>query len=355
MTDATRTVFQPDELKGVLARYDLGAVQRVRALERGSGRTPKALVESDRGSFILKRRDERADPFVVAFSQQIQLELRRRGVATPAIIGTVGDNNTMVQVGRATYELFEHVPGSVYGGTSGEAESAGAGLSAFHRAMVSFEPSFAPPAGPARRRTEPEALTDRIDPAALGAVRSDWSSLLAASREARAALDRLGVDQWRPLLIHGDFHPGNAIFGDGQLAAILDFDAARRAAPVIDLAPAALHFALVRRGADPAGWPDAPVASLLESFWYGAAASVRAHAGSAEAAPHLMREALAEEAALMFARGSASSDEAVRGEAVVRLAYAAGLVRWLGEHAGGVQALLAAALPPESASPAGSV
>jgi len=44
--------------------------------------------------------------------------------------------------------------------------------------------------------------------------------------------------------VHGDFHPGNVLYRDGQVAAVLDFDSARSAPVVVDLASAALHFAL---------------------------------------------------------------------------------------------------------------
>ena len=48
--------FSSNEAAEILSRYDIGTISSVRAYQRGSSRAPKALVESERGEFLLKRR-----------------------------------------------------------------------------------------------------------------------------------------------------------------------------------------------------------------------------------------------------------------------------------------------------------
>ena len=47
----SRAEFEPDELAAVLARYDLGAIQRIEPHLKGSRRSPKVLIAADRGRF----------------------------------------------------------------------------------------------------------------------------------------------------------------------------------------------------------------------------------------------------------------------------------------------------------------
>ena len=51
-----RAELTPEEIEAVLARYDLGTVTNIEKHTRGSRRSPKVILTTDRGRFLLKRR-----------------------------------------------------------------------------------------------------------------------------------------------------------------------------------------------------------------------------------------------------------------------------------------------------------
>ena len=56
-----RSRFESDEVRDVLDQYPLTNIQTIREFERGSRRSPKLIIHSEEGYFLLKRRAERAD------------------------------------------------------------------------------------------------------------------------------------------------------------------------------------------------------------------------------------------------------------------------------------------------------
>ncbi|MDP6700652.1 MAG: phosphotransferase [Candidatus Latescibacteria bacterium] len=69
--------------------------------------------------------------------------------------------------------------------------------------------------------------------------RGDWPAdeQLGEGR-IRAAMEKHGPPQTRnaPALLHGDFWPGNALWREGELVAMVDWEDAMRGDPLIDLA-----------------------------------------------------------------------------------------------------------------------
>ena len=77
----------------------------------------------------------------------------------------------------------------------------------------------------------------------LGALRDQYK---AAARQ----VDELGLPQWKPQIVHSDWHPGNMLFDRGHVVAVIDFDAARIQPRVVDIANGTLQFSLVTGGRD---------------------------------------------------------------------------------------------------------
>ena len=78
--------FDLAEVAIVLSHYDLGVVQAVREFRRGSRHSPKLLIKSDKGAFILKRRAHgRDDPIKVAFCHNLQRTLARARYPLPRL------------------------------------------------------------------------------------------------------------------------------------------------------------------------------------------------------------------------------------------------------------------------------
>ena len=48
--------FSPDELVRILSHYSIGIIDKLDSLQAGNLRTPKVVITSDKGKFLLKRR-----------------------------------------------------------------------------------------------------------------------------------------------------------------------------------------------------------------------------------------------------------------------------------------------------------
>ncbi len=82
------------------------------------------------------------------------------------------------------------------------------------------------------------------------------TALLRAYREAAHRVGEAGFAGWPKGIIHGDWHPGNLLYADGRVVAVLDFDSARLEPRAADVANAALQFSMrYGSGADPRTWP----------------------------------------------------------------------------------------------------
>lgn len=273
--DLARTVrveperFSPRELSEVVGRYALGEVRSIREFRRGSPQSPKVVIESARGKFLLKRRSPKtADPFRVAFVHGVQLYLAARGFPTPMIIGTRDDNNSMLQRDGQVYEMFSFVDGEMYRGQESEVWDAGRQLGRLHVMIAAHRPARVLPQASGRVGIDlPGVLRALVERDA--SLRSVAERLVGPMERASAALDRSDVSRRDVLIVHGDWHPGNMIYADGAVAAVLDFDSARYAAPIIEIANGLLQYSMMRRGPDPKQWPHAPDQKNLELFWRG--------------------------------------------------------------------------------------
>lgn len=345
---AERQRFTKEELLGVCARYPIGAITAVNDFPHGSPKSPKAVVRTDRGRYLLKRRDAAgSDPFRVAVTHQVQLYLAERGFPTPAIIGTTDTNNSILQIGEHVYELFTFVEAGTFDNRVATAANGGAVLAQMHNLMAAFNADWTPatraPHGGLDVDSVLRAIGSRIeDPGPVtDALRRDWD-------RASGMLDRLGIEDRAKAFAHGDWHPGNALFLESRVAAVLDFDSVRLAAPVVDLAMGAIHYALVRGRGSPGGWTERPDLDRLAAFWRGYRevidhdAAADADPGGAldrAAAPWLMIETLIGQSAPPVA----STGGFGRHDGRELLLYVARMTAWLRDHAASVSDWLAPA------------
>jgi homoserine kinase type II len=248
------TGINASELAGVCARYDIGQLQSARPFVRGSGSAPKVLLETSTGQYLLKRRARgagRDDPFRVALSHEIQLHLAERGFPVAELIGTRGDHNTMLQLSGHVYELFRFVAGEPDDRSPAAAGASGAALAGLHSILRDFRPTWTPPLAPMRAAPE---IISRLEAIPLRTgdpqTRRPVAELKAAYCDAWERALELGIGAMPRQLIHGDWHPGNMLFtrrdGTLHLLAVVDFDSARMAPRVYDVAMGALQFGLPR-------------------------------------------------------------------------------------------------------------
>jgi homoserine kinase type II len=300
--DVERERFSPDELAVVLSHYDLGVIQSAKEFARGSRRSPKLRLRTADGRFLLKRRAQGRDrPARVTFAHTLLWHLRQRGFPVPELLPTRDTGESMLLHEGRVYELFEYVSGGQYDVSLEQTMHAGQTLARFHRAVSDFQTAWQPPArgyhDSPKVRTGLNSIPTTIS--SHDSVSGCEAELLSLTQElyerydeAADAVNRLGFEQWRCWIVHGDWHPGNMLFRKRKVVAVLDFDAVRRAPAVVDVANGMLQFSILRGGENPEQWPEFFDRTRMRRFLMGYAARVKLDAGQRQAIPHLMIESL---------------------------------------------------------------
>jgi len=275
-----RERFSPTELAFVLNQFALDAVVSARELARGSRRSPKLLLTTAQGRFLLKRRGEGADrahrtEFAHALIQH--LRLHRFPVASPRSLRDSPQNTVLLHGGRV-YELFEFVQGEVYDGSLEQTLHAGKTLARFHRAVADMDETWPTPRlgyhDSARVREALHAVPSSA--ASHDSVVGHEAELLSLTSELHERYDEaaqrvaaLGYDEWPPWIIHGDWHPGNMLFRGHRVCAVLDFDSVRIQPRALDVANALLQFSIIRGGQELDDWPAFFDTTRMRRFWTG--------------------------------------------------------------------------------------
>lgn len=259
-----REKIRPEEATEVLKHYDIGRVEEAVEFARGSHAAPKVLLRTERGRFLLKRRpaiDD--DPFRVAFAHSLQRYLVSKNFPLPHLIGTRGDNNSMLKLGDAIYELYEFIEGEHYNGGLVATYESGKTLGLYHKLVEGFQSEYNPPRG---HYHDSKMVYDSFRP--MGELLIQRKGMPGRGRElvavlrglkrayaraARAANER-GIEEWKPQIVHSDWHPGNMLFHRDHVVAVIDYDSARIRPRVMDVANGCLQFSMVTGGRDLSTW-----------------------------------------------------------------------------------------------------
>ena len=336
------STFAPYEIAIVLSHYDIGPIDAVQPFARGSRRSPKLLLRCGDDMYLLKRRAaSKDDPFKVAFCHALQLYLSSKQFPLPRLIGTKGDNNSMLQHHNAIYELFEYIRGSGYDNSLDATASAGRTLGLFHKLLADYQAEYEPPTGSyhaARSVSKsfdavPHTLA-KIDPQAATAQTDRITSVIQFLRssynEAALRVNEMGLSDWPMQFVHADWHPGNMLFRGSRVVAVIDYDSARIQQRVIDVANGALQFSILGGGDDPAQWPDYIDLSRFKRFLRGYDSVPECILTKAElkALPWLMVEALIAESVIPVAMTGSFA----RLDGVGFLLMIERKVQWLQQH-----------------------
>lgn len=339
-----RARFGVFELAIVLSHYRIGAIDAIQEFPRGSRRSPKLIIRTDNGLYLLKRRARgKDDPFKVAFAHALQLHLAQKKFPLPRLIGTRKDNNSMLQWKGNIYELFEFIRGSSYDNSLESTADAGRTLGVFHQLLRDYQPEYEPPQGSyhaarfvaAAMQQIPQTLA-QTDPASAASHQRQIAQLVAflhsGYNEAAMRVNELGLPDWPMQIIHSDWHPGNMLFRGQRVLAVIDYDSARIQQRVIDVANGALQFSILGGGDDPSQWPDYIDESRFKRFIRGYDSVPQNVLSKAEiqTLPWLMIEALIAESVLPIA----ATGSFARMEGLGFLLMVQRKVRWLREHAG---------------------
>src|SRR3954465_7463121 len=302
-----REQFSAEELAIVLSHFDIGVIDSIVEYPRGSRKAPKLLIVAEHGKYLLKRRARgKDDPYKVAFSHALQLYLANKQFPLPHLVGTRKDNNSMLQWRNSVYELFEYIPGQAYPQTLESTFDSGRVLSLFHKLLQDFKSEWQPTGGsyhaaPAVEqglRAIPQVLRAQGDTTDLGPL---VQYLLDSYRHAAQMCESVGLGTWPKQIVHADWHPGNMLFRDNHVVAVIDYDSARLLPRIIDTANGALQFSILGGDEDVSKWPDYLDESRYKRF-FRAYDNVQVLSEAELAAiPHLMIEALIAEAVFPIA------------------------------------------------------
>lgn len=310
MTSRLRADFQPEELSAVLARYDLGPIKRVDKQLKGSRRSPKVVVTSDRGRFLLKRRARGRDhPLKVAYAHAVQLHLADREFLLPKLVRS-RDQDTMVIMNDLIYEVFEYVHGVAYDQSAEATEDAGRVLGWFHELLADYESDWEPSrrgyhdANPVRSALNGIPSAIGKDDSVVGKeseLFATVSGLFDAYENAAERVNDAGEPDWPRQVVHADWHPGNMLFGQGAVSAVIDYDSLRLLPPITDLANGALQFSIIGGPIDPREWPPELDEDRFYRFIYGYDQANDIDEQQLRVLPWLMIEALIAEAVMPIA------------------------------------------------------
>lgn len=299
-----RERFGAEELAMVLSHYDVGVISEIRDFPRGSRKSPKLLIEAEHGHFLLKRRARgRDDAPKVAFSHLIQLHLAAQQFPLPHLIGTRRSNSSMLHLGTSIYELFEYIPGQGYPQTLDSTFESGKVLALYHKLLENFTTDFKPAPGSFHAAPSVDQGLKHI-PRILSGV--DIASVCVQLSElylnAAMRVDAMGIHDWPRQIVHADWHPGNMLFREGRVVAVIDYDSARLLPRIIDVANGVLQFSIIGGDEDVSKWPEEVDAARFKRFIKGYDEVVLLSQAEVEAIPPLMIEALIAEAVFPIAQ-----------------------------------------------------
>lgn len=328
-----RERFQSRELTKVLSNWDLGVISEIREYRHGSRRSPKLRISSELGDFLLKRkagghREDRAE-----CCHRLQIEAERGGVPVAALVPR-RNGRTLLGFDGRLYECFRWIPGSRYMRRPEQARNAGIALARLHSAFAGHAGhEELPEGGFSDTETVRAQLLRAVDRVRESGT-APAADLAAVATRLQHVLDRVesklvarGHPLERPEICHGDFHSGNTLWNDDTLAAVIDFDSARRESHAAEIANAALHFAMRPRRSDaPDSWAVALDADCLRGFMQGYFAFPPIDPGRVgPMIPWLMQAAVVAETAAPIAR-----DGNFAGIAPLPiLRYAADVTEWI--------------------------
>jgi Ser/Thr protein kinase RdoA (MazF antagonist) len=300
-----RENFSAEELTIVMSHYDIGVIDSVAEYARGSRKAPKLLIVSEQGKFLLKRRARgKDDPYKVAFSHAIQLYLASKQFPLPHLIGTRRENNSMLQWRNAVYELFEYIPGQGYPQTLESTFDGGRVLGLYHKLLHDFQSEWQ--AAPGSYHAAPSVEQGlKMIPSAVSAQAGNVNALLRflldSYRHGAQMVENQGLDKWPKQIVHADWHPGNMLFRDNRVVAVIDYDSSRLLPRIIDIANGALQFSIIGGDEDVSKWPEYLDETRYRRFLRGYDEVMLLSEAEIRAIPWLMVEALIAESVFPIA------------------------------------------------------
>ena len=291
-----------DELVMILSRYDIGAIRRVKNYNKGSRQSPKLILDSTKGRYLLKRRAVGRDALDrVKFSHIIQKKLGEHRFPVAGLVETV-DGNTLVENEGKIYELFHFINGHRFDKSKPEAAESGRVLAHCHDTLREFsEESAVKKTSFHQIETTKKTISELVDVLSNFENKSNLKGMDETIcyieeqfEKAKFAADSVGFSSLPTSVVHGDWHPGNMLYEDGEIVAVIDFDSLRVAQRITDIANGVLQFSMRMGTDDVNNWPDSFRGHTIRSMVQGYNAFTVSPLLPSEISiiPPLMKEAL---------------------------------------------------------------
>jgi len=281
LVDDTTVTEQIDgqDLTIVLSRYDIGSIDQLSDYRKGSRRAAKMLVGAAKGNYLLKRRaignDAKAH---VQFAHAVQKRLEEHRFPVAGLVNTI-DGASFVEHNNRIYELFRFINGKRFDKSNPAAAESGRVLAHFHDILRDF------PREPTVKRQSchqgesfytiiselNEVLAKHESREELAGMQDTISFIREKYEIANMKINEIGFSSLPMNIVHGDWHPGNTLYKDGEIIAVIDFDSLRFCPRVTDIANGALQFSM-RMGDTEAvdSWPDTfrghTIQSMVQSY-----------------------------------------------------------------------------------------
>ena len=291
------------DLAIVLSRYDIGTVDHISDYKRGSRRSPKMHITSSRGEFLLKRRalghDEHSR---VVFAHAVQETLASHRFPVAGLVTTT-EGSTLVQHDFRVYELFRFITGNRFDKSNLAASEAGRVLANFHSILLSHKEEPAVGSGTFHHSQQiPEVLSTILNVLSNHEQKSELEGINETidyiRNQYEISADKVQKLEWSslgPQLVHGDWHPGNMLYSDSKIIAVIDFDSLRFLPRITDVANGALQFSMRMGAAESVDeWGEGFRGHTIRSFVqaYDQFSQVPLFAAERAMIPDLMVEAL---------------------------------------------------------------
>ena len=253
------------DLAIVLSRYDIGSIERIVDYQRGSRLAAKMLVRASKGSFLLKRRATgRDDQSQVVFAHAVQHALAQHRFPVAGLVESL-DGNTLIDHDGRTYELFRFINGHRFDKSNPAAAESGRVLAHFHDILRDF------PEEPSLKRLSfhqgtkvsgvlneiMDVLAESEDAQRCEGMSDTVAYLQEQYKTAHQTVERAGFSTLPSGIVHGDWHPGNTLYKDGEIIAVIDFDSLRVSPRITDIANGVLQFSMkMGESEDVDSWSD---------------------------------------------------------------------------------------------------
>lgn len=197
---------------------------------------------TNRGKIVVKKYNSYSNEEIRMVEHQALSHLRTKGIDyIPKLLVCQEDGQTTITIGTDTYALFEYIEGNQYQRTISQTTDAGRKLGLIH---LGLENLTIDSMNTSRRRT-------------IG-VKKNWLQKIKeydTNRESSIGSEVIDIleetvrvyesEELRETNFHADYHPGNLLFDDEKVLAVLDFEAAfKHGHRILDLSFSAYNFGM---------------------------------------------------------------------------------------------------------------